>query len=111
MKYNQTERKKLGGNNYQVLQHALLEAFPGEDELSEMLQQQLSTRLDVIVASSSLSHMMFDLLRWAEMNGTLDDLVHGALRMSENPDLLKAHEKLSDESVICCPQECARYAK
>ena len=74
---------RLTGSQYQQLYQALLAAFPSPAALARLVQFRLAQNLDVIAGGDNLGDRVFDLMRWAEANGRLDDLIAGA--RNENP--------------------------
>jgi V8-like Glu-specific endopeptidase len=65
--------------------NALLAAFPGWNELKEMVNLQLDRNLETISASSNtIRAVVLDLIVWAQAGGYLGELVSGAL--AHNPD-------------------------
>jgi|GEM_PF-1416530 len=79
---------KLTGDQRKQLEEALLSAFPSKSDLERMVLDELGENLDVISSGESLKAVTFDLIKWANANGKLDDLVRGAKRANPgNPDL------------------------
>lgn len=60
-----------------ALQEALIQAFPGEDELRELLLG-MDLKLSVVSTARSLSTMVLDVIEYIEARGRLDDLVRRA---------------------------------
>lgn len=70
--------KKLSGILYHEFQDALLSAFPDYDKLEQMVRYQLDENLLSLAGSGTLSTVIFNLIKWAESNGRLDDLIQAA---------------------------------
>lgn len=69
---------KLSGKHYQEFQDALLGAFPDHDKLEQMVRYQLDENLSSVAGNGALTTVIFNLIKWAESSGRLDDLVQGA---------------------------------
>ena len=70
------------------LHKALLDAFRTKEQLKMMVMLQLGTNLDEF-ANGNLSELVFDLIQWFEAQGSVRELVDGALRQNpENPKLV-----------------------
>ncbi len=79
---------KLTGKQYKQLQQALLDAFPTKADLQQMVTFELGENLAVIAGGGDLSEITFNLIRWAQAQGTLEDLIQGAIRSNpKNPAL------------------------
>lgn len=75
------------------LSQALLDAFRKLPDLERMVQYKLNVRLLEVVGQGALRNMVFDLVEWAESEGRLADLVHGAhLQNPGNPQLRRFHD-------------------
>jgi len=80
---------QLTGPQYQAFQQALLGAFPTHDSLDQMVRFQLGEHLAVIVEGGALATIVFNLIRWAESQGRLEELVSGALRVNPSNTALR----------------------
>src|SRR4051794_17121462 len=69
---------KLNGKQNKQLLDALISAFPTTNTLGQMVKAELNENLNAIAGGGSLVDTTFDLIRWADAQGRLDDLVHGA---------------------------------
>lgn len=69
---------KLSGKLFQELQDVLLSAFPDHDKLEQMIRYQLDENLSSVAGNDTLSTVTFNLIKWAESSGRLDDLIQGA---------------------------------
>src|SRR5271165_1261261 len=67
----------------QLLREALPDAFPSWDKMSSMAGIRLGLNLEAEVGHVSLESAAFGLIQWAESQGRIEDLVHGA--REENP--------------------------
>jgi formylglycine-generating enzyme required for sulfatase activity len=76
--------KELKGNKLRELEEALVSAFPTRTALERMLKHRLDEELDQIVGNSNLTDIVFELIKWAQAHGRIDELLHGAIQ--ENPD-------------------------
>src|SRR5262252_126335 len=63
-----------------ALQEALIEAFPGEDALRELLLG-LDLKLSVVTTARSLSTMVLDVIEYVEARGRLDELIRRACEL------------------------------
>ncbi|KYC43021.1 hypothetical protein WA1_13030 [Scytonema hofmannii PCC 7110] len=61
------------------LKDALIEAFPNKHALEEMLFFEMGKSLDTIAGGNNLSEITFSLIKAAQAQGWLSDLVHAAL--------------------------------
>lgn len=84
---------KLTGQQYKQLLDALVSAYPTRNTLAQMIFFELGENLDTIVGSGSLVDTTFDLIKWAEARGRLDDLIRGAARTNSGNSDLKAFIK------------------
>lgn len=79
---------KLSGKQLKEIQETLLDAFPTRDELRMMLRFELDEKLEAIADGTNQRVLIFNLVTWAERNGRIDHLVHGACNhMPGNPAL------------------------
>lgn len=73
----------LSGGAAGKAQRSLMSAFPTAAQLTAMLKDRLSLRLECLVAPGNLNKQTFDLLCWAEREGRVNDLFQAAYQ--ENP--------------------------
>src|SRR5262249_44110841 len=82
------EHRKLSGNAVKSFQSALRSAFPDKNALARMVLEGLEQNLDDISTADSLTGIVFALVKWAESQGRISDLVKGALTANPgNPEL------------------------
>ena len=62
---------QLEGPQQTQLQAALISAFPTRLSLEQMVFHGLGVHLAAITAEGSLEQVVFELLRWAQVRGTL----------------------------------------
>src|SRR5258708_23902306 len=86
---NRRDMLKIDGMQRKHLQNALLSAFPSWLDLKQMVDFELNENLDSIVRNSNLKHTVFELIKWAEAHGRMNDLIRAALKA--NPDNLELH--------------------
>ncbi|BAZ22277.1 hypothetical protein NIES4073_31590 [Kalymmatonema gypsitolerans NIES-4073] len=83
------EQKSLSGEQRKKLQDALIDAFLNKSSLEQMLDFELDKNLNVIAGEGSLQEIVFKLIRTAESQGWLLDLVRAARKSNPgNPRLL-----------------------
>jgi|GEM_PF-5745713 len=81
-------RQGLNGSEYQRFRAALFEAFPTRLHLERMVRVDLDENLDYITGSGNMTDAVFGLIRWAESQNRLGDLLEAARRaIPDNPDL------------------------
>jgi len=81
---------KFSGTKVQSLHKALLSAFPTKSYLEQMIRFQLDENLDTIADGTDHSERVFNLIRWAETKGKLDELINGAIKANPSNPLLNA---------------------
>ncbi|KYG09373.1 hypothetical protein BE21_18355 [Sorangium cellulosum] len=74
---------KLTGLTLKRLRDALLDAFPSQDALAQMVRFGLNENLEAIAGLGALKKVVFSLLTWAEANNRLDALLSAA--REDNP--------------------------
>ncbi|GMU05431.1 effector-associated domain EAD1-containing protein [Corallococcus caeni] len=75
------------------LGRALLDAFRKSQDLERMVMYKLDVPLLEVVGPGALRNMVFELIEWAESEGRLTDLVHGAhLQNPTNQQLRRFHD-------------------
>lgn len=77
---------KLEGTQQKDFHRALMAAFPTLANLTQMVKFGLDENLQAI-AVGDLEDSTFELIRWAESQGRLEQLVNAALQHSSNPEL------------------------
>ncbi len=88
----------LSGQQRKKIQEALIDAFPTKSSLEQMLSFGLEKNLDAIAEGSNLEVVVFKLIKTAESQGWVDQLIDAACKA--NPGNLKlqgvAEELLSN---------------
>jgi hypothetical protein len=89
---------KLKGKQFQQLKEALLSAFPNPPKLEHMVRFGLDQNLDAI-ATGNHNDVVFELIKWAETNGSLENLLIAARNKDcdgnpGNPELKRIYEEL-----------------
>lgn len=80
------------------LRDALLSAFPTRSDLERMVYYGLHENLSAIAAESNLQQTVFELIRWSDARGRLNELVTEALKQnSQNPQLISVVQQLGLE--------------
>ncbi|WP_414622771.1 CHAT domain-containing protein [Calothrix sp. CCY 0018] len=77
----------VSGQQYKKLYDALIDAFPNKASLEQMLAFELDKNLDTIVGGSNLTEVVFILIKTAEADGWLEDLIDAARK--SNPTNLQ----------------------
>ncbi|MUG91862.1 hypothetical protein F7734_04990 [Scytonema sp. UIC 10036] len=75
---NQQYTIKLFGEQRKKLQEALIHAFPSLALLEQMLSFELNKNLDTIAAKNDLKDVVFNLIKTAEAQGWVEELVRAA---------------------------------
>lgn len=81
---------RLSGTQYQQIQTALVEAFPGHAELAQLVRFALDANIHTIVAPGTLPDMVFGLLQHAEAHDSLPTLLARAVERNPGHRLLRA---------------------
>lgn len=96
---------KLSGQQRKKLIDALIDAFPTKSSLEQMLSLGLDKNLDVVAGGGNLEVVVFNLIKVANSQGWIDQLIDAACK--ENPGNLKlqgvAKELLSNYNSIANP--------
>ena len=71
---------ELTGAQIHDLQQALLSAYPDISSLRQLIAMRLNENLSAIVLESDLKGTIFELIKWAQSQGRLHELVHEARR-------------------------------
>ncbi len=78
----------LTGSEIEALQNALLDAFD-PSTLEQMVRIGLDENLPTIAGGANFRDVTFNLIRWAERTGRVDDLLAAAMQANpDNPALL-----------------------
>lgn len=84
---------KLTGSQTRKLHEALLSAFPTMAGLEQFLKFRMNTSLRVIAGGENLAEIVFNLIRWAESTGKMDDLIKCSIQeVPNNPLLSEFHD-------------------
>src|SRR5947199_10776112 len=70
---------QLDGPQLKQLQQALINAYPTRFALEQMVFHGLDVHLDAITSLGGLEQAVFELLRWAQAQGRLEELIKVAL--------------------------------
>lgn len=85
---------KLTGSQYKQVMEAFLSAFDYND-LRILTAYLLDEKLDRITYGTNLEEAVFDLIRWAESRGQIEDFISGAAgHRPNNPLMLRLREEL-----------------
>ena len=89
----------LSGQQRQKLQEALIDAFPEKSSLERMLSFQLDKKLDKIAGGANLEDVVFNLIKKAEAENWVENLISAACKSNPENQLLKniAAELLSND--------------
>ncbi len=79
---------QLDGLQRKQLHAALLDAFPNKSDLELMVSFELSQDLGAIADGSNRSAIVFNLIKWAESQGRLEDILKAALVQNPGNQLL-----------------------
>jgi Effector-associated domain 1 len=92
---------ELDNRQREQLQKALISAFPSSGALKQMVDFGLNENLDSIVTGSNYAEMVFSLIKWAQSQGRLTDLIKAAReRNFGNEQLRTFDEQLQQPPVI-----------
>jgi len=80
---------KLTKEQRQLLLEALLNAFPSWDDMSRMAGIRLELNLEAEVGRVPQRQVAFKLIEWAESQGRIEELVHGAREESPGNEKLQ----------------------
>ncbi|MCG8348329.1 MAG: effector-associated domain EAD1-containing protein, partial [Chloroflexales bacterium] len=81
---------KLNGQQFEQLQQALESAFPDYDDLARMVRIKLEKDLEHIVKRDALSKVVFQLIKTAEAQGWMEELIRGARAAVPGNEKLRA---------------------
>lgn len=96
----------LPGVDFREFQQALIDAFD-DAALAALVRYHLNKRLDTIVARGSLNAMTFELLEWAEREGSpvVVELARGAyLERPRNDSIRRIYEKFGMAPAVACQE-------
>ncbi len=79
----------LSGQQRKQLQEALIDAFPDKASLERMLSFELEKNLDIIASEGNLSQKVFELIKIAQAENWVEDLIDGARRANPGSQKLK----------------------
>ena len=79
---------KLTGRQYQQLTHALIDAFPSQQRLFELVKFRLEKNLNAISMGGDLQEIVFKLIGTAEAEGWVDKLIASARESNPGNQLL-----------------------
>ena len=88
---------RLSGEQREKLHDALIDAFRDKSSLEQMLSFQLNKRLYEITSETNLREIVFKLIKKAEAQNWVKDLVDAALRENPGNPKLKGIAKLVEE--------------
>jgi len=96
--------EKLKGEHRQKLCTAILDAFPNSGKLEQVIDFGLDQNLDAIATGGDYSEVIYKLLKWAESEGKLQQLMD-ALRHRDygnpgNPQLKSVCQKLQQSQPV-----------
>lgn len=80
----------LSSQQRKKLQEALIDAFPMKSSLEQMLSFELDKNLDRIVGEGSLETVVFNLIKVADSQGWIEDLILAARKFNDGNRSLKA---------------------
>ncbi len=78
----------LSGQQYKKLRDALVDAFPTKSSLEQFLLFQFDKKLDVIAGGNDLQEIAFNIIKMAEAQGWVEELISGAKEFNPNNSLL-----------------------
>src|SRR5436305_7183343 len=81
---------ELDGPQQKQVGEALISAYPTRPDLERMVFDGLSEHLGAIARDDTLSHTIFELLRWAQARGRLEELIKAALLQNSGNAQLKS---------------------
>jgi hypothetical protein len=75
---------ELTGDQLRRLRDALVQAFPSETDLAQMVRYQLDEPLKPNIGGANLNEIVFNLIEWAIARGRLEQLITGARKENSN---------------------------
>src|SRR5579871_2100902 len=98
------ETLALTGKQVDQLHQAICSAFPSSSSLEMMVRTKLEKNLSDIAGGTNLTEIVFNLIKWAEAQGKLQELVQKAYEtIPDNPKLRRFSAQLSRLSTIPVP--------
>ncbi|MDY6902996.1 MAG: GUN4 domain-containing protein [Cyanobacteriota bacterium] len=89
---------QLSGEQRKHFHKSLLSGFPSKSKLKQMVSFELDENLDEIAMGENYSEIVFELIRWAESHGKVNDLLTAARSSnSGNLDLQSFEEKIQSQ--------------
>ena len=79
----------LSGQQRQTLQEALINAFPSKSSLEQMLSFQLNKSLDTFAGGDNLQVIVFNIIKIAEAEDWVENLIEAARKSNPGNKLLK----------------------
>ena len=79
----------LSGQQRKQLQEALIDAFPDKASLEQMLSFELDRNLNEIASEGNLKQKVFQLIKTAQAENWVEDLIDGARRANSGNQKLK----------------------
>ena len=80
---------ELDGPQQKQVREALKSAYPTRQDLERMVFDGLGEHLSFLASDDNLEHTVFELLRWAQARGRLEELIVTASKQnSGNPQLM-----------------------
>ncbi|MGK7875597.1 MAG: effector-associated domain EAD1-containing protein [Xenococcaceae cyanobacterium] len=89
----------LAGKQRKQLREALISAFPGKGELEIMLSEELDIDLDEIAKGDNYQQVVFNLIKYIEAQGEIQELLRAAKAANSNNPKLKQFEAELDNIV------------
>src|SRR5689334_1345398 len=80
----------LSGAQRAQLQQTLVNTFPKENDLAQMVSFGLNERLQAIASGTTLSEIVFNLIEWADAHGKLEQLIAAATQANPGNKKLRA---------------------
>lgn len=80
---------KLSGEQRKKLQEALIDAFPSKNLLEQMLSFEFDKNLNEISEGDNLAVIVFELIKKAEAQNWIEELINAAHRQNPGNELLK----------------------
>lgn len=101
---------KLSGQQYKQFTQALLDAFPEQQRLAEVVKFQFGKNLNVIAMGNDLQAIVFRLIQAAEAEGWVDKLIAGARESNPGNSALFVFAQEFNLATPMPPQLSARGA-
>jgi Effector-associated domain 1/vWA-MoxR associated protein C-terminal domain/vWA-MoxR associated protein middle region (VMAP-M) 1 len=88
---------ELTGKQSKQLSEALIDAFPENKDLEMMLLYELEKKLNEISLGDTYKQVIFDVIKYFEAQGKIEDLIKAALQENpNNPKLISFNSDYSD---------------